>query len=156
MNKQTKLEYIESGSEIERFERLLDILKENKNNKTIILIKQKSINTLYSKLLFQDYDLSLINSKYYVKYNKGELEKFKNGNSNILIIDRLLTSYENIRDLNMVIYYDLFINSVEKNINLHSNANSVIIFIQSDNVIGDFHSHQTKNIIDKDNLSISI
>lgn len=156
MDKQTKLEYIESGSEIERFELLLQILKKNKNNKTIIIIKQKSINMLYSKLLFQDYDLSLINSKYYVKYNKGELEKFKNGNANILIVDRLLTSYDNIRDLNMVIYYDLFTNSVEKNINLHSNANSVVVFIQSDNVIGDFYSYQSENVIKKDNISISV
>ena len=56
----------------------------NNTAKIIIYSRYKYITLLFSKLFNFDVEFSFIHSKYNTKYTDDDLEKFKNGTTNIL------------------------------------------------------------------------
>jgi len=134
-------------NEQKRFDNLLNICKKNNTGKTIIYSRYKYITLLFSKLFNFEIEFSFIHSKYNTKYTDDDLEKFKNGETTILLCDKILPEYSQIDGLTNILCYDIdyeclkFFN-YNYNYNvfltlllLNNNNNSVLINLIKDDTV---------------------
>ena len=117
-----------------RFDNLLDICKNSKNDKIIIYTRFKYITLLFSKLFNFNVNFSFIHSKYYVKYCEDDLNKFINNNTNILLTDKIHENYIDIPDITKIICYDIDPECLRFfNYNYQNNINLSLLLLQDNN-----------------------
>ena len=85
-----KYKYIIANTEIERFSILLTIFHKVNINKSLIYVNNDKLNTLYSKLHFNDFSVSIVSGKYFAKYTNVDLHRFIRGDTRVLLTDKLL------------------------------------------------------------------
>jgi hypothetical protein len=101
------VDYTAFINEQDRFNELLKICKNIKNNKVIIYTRFKYATLLFSKLFNFDINFSFIYSKFYNKYYKDDLLDFSTGKTKILLTDKITEEYININNLDTIICYDI-------------------------------------------------
>ena len=119
-------------NEQKRFNALLNFCNKNKD-KVIIYTRFKYATLLFSKLFNFEVDFSFVYSKYYKKYWEDDLNKFINGEVNILLTDKINKEYINIPDLKKIILYDIDYECIKYfNYNYNNNIN-IILYLLNDN-----------------------
>jgi len=116
----------------DKFEMLLTLYKKFNISKTIIYSKPETARTLYSKLIFQDFTSSIVQSCYDKSVNKIDFEKFKSGKTRILVSDYCIDV--KIAYLSLIIYYDVdFTFKDLSNNNFYHNTGNIIVFVKNEN-----------------------
>ena len=89
---------------LDKDNKILNICKNNMENRTIIICRTYDLSKLYMKLKYNLKNVSLIQYRYKWKYHNEDWNNFIDKKNNILITDKLNLKINNI-NINQIIYY---------------------------------------------------
>lgn len=124
-----KYNYIVANNEIDRYNILLTVFQKVNINKSLIYVNTDKMNLLYSKLYFNDFSVSIVNSKYFAKYTNVDLHRFIRGETRVLLTDKTLPNYIKIPYMSLAIFYNL--QDYCKVENFIHDIGSVLVFVSA-------------------------
>lgn len=136
--------YVSILDENNRYNSLKYFLDKCNNSKIIIYTTTKTIGNLYSKLRLMNYLVSIMYTKYHIKYTKKDFEEFTSNSTNILITDKFINKNIDIPKLSTIIFYDYFLENENFIINTNENNDNRLV-----NVIRFYKNEKEDKMIDE-------
>lgn len=95
-------------------------------NKGLIYTTPSLLNSMYSKMYFNNFAISICNKKYYCHFTKHDVQEFIQSKTRVIVTNKVINNNIKIPYLSMIVHYNTSDNLQNHNF-IHNNGNVIFI-----------------------------